>query len=405
MNYKNGKLYFNLAIVIIPLLIILIPPEYLLRTNTLNTVNSILVIILFIILIILTFIKKRFNIFIILSVLLFFWQSFSSYYFSNGPLDISNNLRIISSMLLVNLTIRKYPKSTFNALSYLFAAYIVFNFLTFIFFKNGLYIDHPRPGQYRSAWLLGIDNLFAFYLIPGIIFVVINSLYLKDKISKYAWFIIFIAGLTLFIAWSATAILSFIFVVLLLVLISNKRFSLILNFKFMLTSYIIIWFTIVYLHSFAFLQGLIVDFLKKDMTFSGRTHIWEKVLETIPESLWYGFGNNTYVVPNKVTEFRSHNMILQLILDNGIIGLLIFLICLITIGFQFAGYKNDMITLVLLTGIFGILFGGLAEAYKMNYLFLLMMVSYNYVDLYIKGKYQKVIKGEITFEKEREDTH
>src|SRR5699024_6881260 len=135
--------------------------------------------IIFCILILLTFIKRRFNIFIIISIILFFWQSFSSYFLAKGLLDISNNLRIISLMLLVNLTIRNYPRSTLNSLSYLFGAYIIINFITIILFKEGLYLDNPRAGQYRNAWFLGIDNQFAFYLIPGIIFLIINSLYVR----------------------------------------------------------------------------------------------------------------------------------------------------------------------------------------------------------------------------------
>src|SRR5699024_512223 len=141
MKHNNEGFHFNLSVLIIPLLIILIPPDYLISTSILKNVNSIAVLIIFCILILLTFIKRRFNIFIIISIILFFWQSFSSYFLAKGLLDISNNLRIISLMLLVNLTIRKYPRSTLNSLSYLFGAYIIINFMTIILFKEGLYLD------------------------------------------------------------------------------------------------------------------------------------------------------------------------------------------------------------------------------------------------------------------------
>lgn len=378
MRNKNEGIYINLSIVFIPLLVILIPPDFLLSTSTLNTLNSMAVMILFFVLILLTFIKSRFNIFIVLSIFMFFWLSFSSYFLADGLLDISNNLRIISLLLFINLTIQNYPKSTLNALSYLFGTYIIINFITIILFKEGLYIDNPRTGHYRNAWFLGIENQFAFYLIPGITLLIFKSLYVRKKVSFIVWFIVLIAGITIFNAWSATAILGYMFIIISIILIINKKLLFLFNFKFMFLSYIIIWMTIVYLNSFAFFRGIITKLLKKDMTFSGRTNIWEKVIETIPESLWYGFGNNTYVIPNRVTEFRSHNMILQLILDNGIIGLLLFLICLIIVGLQFKKYKSDKISLVLIAGIFSILLGGIAESYKLNYLFLLLLVSYNY---------------------------
>jgi len=93
-----------------------------------------------------------------------------------------------------------------------------------------------------------------------------------------------------------------------------------------------------------------LSFFKKDITISGRIPLWNLLLQTsIKEHLWFGYGFNAYwqrwmgsespannVVINIVGNGRdwvahAHNGFLDIILNIGVIGLVLF-ICLFLIN-------------------------------------------------------------------------
>lgn len=359
------------------MLIPLMPPDYFLTISVLEKIFTVISVLLFIVLFFLTIIKKEINVFIVLSLAFIFWRIISSYYFSNSITDLSNSVKICTLILLINLTIKKSPKELFNALSIVFGMYIIINFLTLFLFPEGLYVDNPRLGQLRPAWFLGIDNQFSVFLIPGIILAVLSSWYTHSKISVFAWIQIVVATFTIFITFSATAVISFVFVLLAITLSLRKKIKLI-NISFYRISliYIVVWFLLVWLNSLELFQTLIVDILEKDMTLSGRTRIWAVVFDVIDESLLYGHGINVRVLVGH-TYFVAHNMILQIILESGIIGLSLFVLCIALAGNEMQTYKKNSITLILVIGIFGVLIGGLTEAYRLNYLYMLITIAYN----------------------------
>ncbi|MCE7792393.1 O-antigen ligase family protein, partial [Salipaludibacillus sp. CUR1] len=323
-------------------------------------------------LIFITFFKKEYNLFIILSIIFIIWRSFSSYYFSEGVLDLVNSFRILTLILLINITIKKYPKSTLKALSALFGFYIILNFISYLIFSGGLYWTGSQ-----NAWILGIENQFGYFLIPGILLSILFSWYKHKKISGLSLFVVMLAVSTLLMAWSATAIVAVFFLLTSIFINVRQRIKPVYSFITLSILYLAIWFVIVRFNSFNSLEIIITDILGKDLTFSGRTRIWDSVFDTIPNSLWYGFGINSEVLGGIVTYFAAHNMILQIFLDTGLIGLTLFFICIVVGGVKLQKTKNNRVSVILLIGIFGILIGGITESYRMNYLFLLLTLSYN----------------------------
>jgi len=364
------------------LLFPIILPDYLESIDIISNISVLIVGIMFIYLLVFNFIKKDINIFVIVSVIFFVWRMFSSYYLTDGVMDLVNSIRIITLILFLNLVIKRFPKSTLKALSTIFGLYIVINFITLLIFPKGLYLTD----KFSSGWFLGIENQFAVFLVPGTILIVISSWYNHKKISTLAWLQIVITLLTVLKIWSATAIVAIIFVVASIMLIFSKKLKNIYNFSMLGILYVALWLILVRFNSIESFQTIIVDILGKDMTLSFRTRIWEVIIDIIPDSFWYGFGINTSVLAGVETHFVAHNMILQTILDSGIIGLLLFLICVLISGTKLQKYKKYNISALLLIGVFGILIGGLTESYRFNYLFLLLVLSYNVK--YINQRYE-----------------
>ncbi|MEJ8767647.1 O-antigen ligase family protein [Oceanobacillus sp. HCA-5259] len=328
---------------------------------------------MFFYLLFITFFKKEINLFIIFSFIFFIWRTFSSYYYSNGVLDLVNSSRILTLILLINITIKKYPKSTLRAISIVFSSYIILNLISYFIFPQGLY----RVEGHQLAWLLGIENQFGFVLIPGTLLVIIYFWYEYKNVKWIPLTIILLTVTTLLKAWSATAIVAIFFVLISLFINLRKNIKPLYSFIRLSIIYIIIWFIVVRFNSVSFFESIITDFLGKDLTFSGRTRIWDSVFESISYSPWYGFGINSEVLGGIVTFFAAHNMILQVILDTGFIGLILFATCVIIAGVKLQKNKNSRISVMLLIGIFGILIGGLSESYRLNYIFLLLIMSYN----------------------------
>lgn len=74
----------------------------------------------------------------------------------------------------------------------------------------------------------------------------------------------------------------------------------------------------------------IVDILGKDMTFTGRTELWDASLNKIVESPLFGYGfvdRNWYYSNISHRTIGSHNFILNLMIYGGITSLIIYLFC------------------------------------------------------------------------------
>jgi O-antigen ligase len=85
------------------------------------------------------------------------------------------------------------------------------------------------------------------------------------------------------------------------------------------------------------LETLVVDILKEDLTFTGRTYIWQASTEMIAQRPWLGYGYkafwngmdgaSAYVLRAvKWPTPDAHNGFIGLALDLGLVGLSIFLV-------------------------------------------------------------------------------
>lgn len=373
MSSNREQYEIRMTWIIILLLIPLILPDYFQSIKIVNDFTVLITGIIFFYLFGITFMKKEFNIFVIASFIFFIWRSFSSYYFSGGVLDLINSLRIVTLILLINITVKRYPKSTLQALSILFGTYITLNFISYFMFPEGLY----KTDSFQKGWILGIENQFAFLIVPGISLIILYSWYKYNKISLISWILLIMSVLTVIKAWSATAIVSLFFIIISFSLNLKKKIKPVYSFFRLSIIYAVVWLVLVRFNSLESFQAIIVDLLNKDLTLSGRTRIWAVVFDAIPQSLWYGYGINTKVLAGVHTYFVAHNMILQTLLDNGLIGLILLILCIIIAGFNLQKFRYSRYSVMLLIGMFAILIGGLTESYRLNYLFLFLILSFN----------------------------
>lgn len=108
---------------------------------------------------------------------------------------------------------------------------------------------------------------------------------------------------------------------------------------------------------------LINDILHKDITLSGRTELWNEAFELIRMKPIAGYGFGTIIRPG----LYSHNLIVELLVITGIIGLFLYALC-IKLIFQessISRMKNEL-SVPLLSLVTGLILSNITEAFIFN---------------------------------------
>lgn len=242
-------------------------------------------------------------------------------------------------------------KELITGLYYLLGLIVVGNFLTMI----------ASPLQIDGRFLLGGKNTLQLTLLPAISLIYLYSHFTYDKLRRVPLILILISIISLYLSESGTAIvislLSILFVVL------PKRFS--PSFNTYLVGYILFFFAVVIYRMQEVLFGdFIRNVLKKDLTFTNRTYIWDLVLQKMEGSWLLGLGRgNTVILDNFfISVNETHNGGLEVLMYSGVLGLILFIATLFVVGSVLKPFREDMIGKVLSFSLFAYLIIGLTES-------------------------------------------
>ena len=92
-----------------------------------------------------------------------------------------------------------------------------------------------------------------------------------------------------------------------------------------------------------FLNKLSVSIFNKNL-FSGRSDIWDSVLQVIIKNPWFGYGVGIRAPDIAETESTAHNMYLQVLLEVGVVGLLLFVLLLYSMWRVLNNRLNHFVT-------------------------------------------------------------
>lgn len=199
---------------------------------------------------------------------------------------------------------------------------IIINFLTIALFPDGLY----NFTAVNHHYFLGSRNVMMRTIFPGVCFSILRSIIETNKLGLRTIMVMATAGASLMFVWSATALFAYALFCVLLLLFqfrgTPKWFTVKTCYIFAVAVFlVIVVFKLQNLFSF-----IIVDILHKDTTFTGRTILWDAALYNIAQSPIVGYGlENLQTIAAKLYRFTeydsSHNLFLDLLYQNGIIGL------------------------------------------------------------------------------------
>jgi O-antigen ligase len=307
--------------------------------------------------------------------------------FNNGNLEeaIILGLKVISLCFLVDYGIKKNTKEFLKAFELLLSLLIYINFISLFLYPSGMYVN--LANGYKSNWFLGFKNSHVLYILPAVLISIINSNIEKEKLSLRTLILIIISFLSVLVVKSSTSIVAMIMLILFLMfkkIIKSHNF----NLKNYLIYYLIAFFSIIIFRIQNIFKFIIVDFLGKDLTFTGRIYIWDYVINRIKMKPIIGYGveyKNYLFSIEKYPYYYSHNAILEILKQTGLIGLTLMAIILITIIKKLNQYKSEIITKTISFVIFIYLIMMLMETYDFEYYFFLFPLCYN-IEYLIKAK-------------------
>lgn len=237
---------------------------------------------------------------------------------------------LYASVILAELPIfiRGELRKSNTLLKSIYITYVTLVLINFVTMLAPLSTDY---GDIR--YFLGGKNALAMTLIPAMFFISYYSYVKYKKVSARNLLFLILIIISLFIGGSATAIVVAL-VALIFILFVNKIH---IHPTIYIISYGLIQLVMFMpriLSEIPYVSDFVTGYLGKDLTFTGRSNIWDVSISNISSSFFgYGKGNGIItehfpliVEYTHVSHLETHNMSLEILLTGGVILFLLFVV-------------------------------------------------------------------------------
>lgn len=280
-------------------------------------------------------------------IILYYLSLFFSNYI-NASLNLSYLLSLILSIgfaLLLGYAILNKNEllSLLLALKILIYLYALLNIILIFIYPEGIpSVLQERGSQY---YLFGNVNASIRFLLPGLLFSMLYDVLKKDKVGKGSWLLLIITWITLIKTWAVTAMFGLFFYSV-IILLNMKKTKVYFAYIGALIGSIIMTVFLVFFKIESNLLAEILLYFEKDLTFSSRDVLWMNAVDTIKQSIIWGYGDLDrdeleYFIGNR---HGSHNYYLDILLRGGIVSASILLVGLLYMSTKIIRSKGSFIT-------------------------------------------------------------
>jgi len=237
---------------------------------------------------------------------------------------VKNVIQTLVLCMMIELFAVKDLKKLFLSLKIILTVLVTIDFLFVLKYPLGL-----RVGLY-NIWFFGAKNGHLTFILPAVFCTYINN-FIINKINKKRIFdfifLLFISCYILITVNSATSIIVLLVFIVLMLISNNKLYSK-LSMKIISIIYVLLFLCIVFFQIQNNFSGFIENVFDKDSTFTGRTEIWEKSIDYIKNKPILGYGlepsDIRVIKMNNIAALNSHNMILEIFYEGGLVLMTIF---------------------------------------------------------------------------------
>ena len=273
-------------------------------------------------------------------------------------------LKTIFICMLTELGVKSAPKDLIKAFVFVLGIECAINGITILVFPNGMYTTDPTIGwRHTENYFLAYDNGHIMYLLPFLFCFWIYSTYEKRP-AIWTTIITALFSATVYLTWSATSVVGITVYLMLFVFYEFHIFTKLLEIKKYLLVVAAFFAGVVIFRIQNLFSDFIVNVLGKDLTFSGRTVFWDRVLHCIAQRPVLGWGLQTLEKTwHMIAAPHAHNYILQILYETGFVGLGCFLIMLWMLFKPLKQSRKNPYCFILSATIFCYLFLSMTEYY------------------------------------------
>ena len=246
-----------------------------------------------------------------------------------------------------------------------------------------LIINHFLLGKSADDSLfITVSNSISIVLIFSIVICVVNSWQNGKTIDARTIIVILCTAHTEILVWSGTGLVGYAIALVILIICIIKRNHIWANPYVLTVSALILFFAITIFREQGFLSYIVEDVLQKDLTFTGRTTIWDFYLLRILESpmLGYGSGYRPYL------NLFPHSGYLNIMIMGGAVNAVFLSVAVVACFKRMRKEPNRKINVLIIWTIFAYEIMMLTEMPDILYLVILMYLGYygSKLDMYNK---------------------
>lgn len=362
-------------------LISCIGPSYMTKVSFFNTLFAIIKIFCTIILLL----KKNLKINTNDIVVLLFITIYSIANIYNG-LGIVAVIERYLSWIVITFLIEVYMEKDYKVFigytSTILSCLVIINFISILMNPVNYYNNLTR------VHFLGFDNDNVPVLLLAVYFNIFNIM--LNKKGKLAYLSIITAIISSILVWSANGIIGISMVMLYLLIIRKiwKKGSKVLNLKIYYSIALLFFVLVVLLRVQDHLSFLIQDILNRDLTFTGRTYIWDYAIESISNNKIFGIGIYDFALRlSRTGVYHAHCTLLNITFEAGILGLISYFSIWILSVVKSEKYKSNKYIYLTSYFIFIFLIITLVEFYVKDIMFITLIgMIYNLSKLIKRGE-------------------
>lgn len=248
-------------------------------------------------------------------------------YISRALIDFGT---VYATYILISKAIRYDAEKFITQITKVLLLLVSLQLISEIIYPSGLPADLYMNNSSNPLFFMTLDNGTASLTILAVTFVYLRNRYCKVKKNLNVAFALMICLVTAILSGSTTATFCTLFVILVPVFIKllNKHSAFDKPITWIL-SYLLI-FVFVVLGGYNSIFNTIVGSWTGKQGFTGRIFLWDKAINLIAKSPVIGYGRQ---IQNYISawggDFSSHNVILEMMLQGGLIAVFLWILCII----------------------------------------------------------------------------
>lgn len=281
---------------------------------------------------------------------------------------------VIGFCMITELALKKSSRLYFKTILDIYIPLSVVNLLVIILFPGGIAKDDYYGNIF---YVIGIRNGLPPVLIPLMIYGFVYSSMKGKKFTGATLFFTVVVSVSILITWSATGVAGLFMLLFFAFFIYRKNIAAVFNSLSLSGMYLVLYLGIIIFRLQSFFSFIIEDMLHKNITFTGRTDIWDIAIMLIKRSPIFGYGvyEGHGLIFTRGQYYYAHNAVLEVLLQGGVVSLSFYVAIFAIAAVALYKSRKYPVSQILAFGIFTILAMMLMEAYSNIWIFALPVTA------------------------------